>query len=284
MPTISLLNVQQKDRCKDQPIDWWHANITAASNASMRCALLATAFAGLALSSQVQAASFDCSKAQSFSEKAVCNTPQLSALDDTLGAAYAKAYAASLNKPAIAATRVHEWHWRQSHCRDTTCVENWYTRRIAEVEADYAQSTHRVDSPSSDSCSNSCSDTNLHASSTPNDSSTIDASTDSSVTTADKKTGRPSHKVVSKVSSQTPAKNNPPLPPSAATSSETAAKDTLADNAAAISWSLPAPSASWNDPPLPPMSSHTPMDTRKIRPLDTTASVSSRTIGIFVGF
>jgi uncharacterized protein len=86
--------------------------------------------------SSANAASFDCAKAASFSEKAVCSDPTLSSLDDTLGARYTQAYAVTPDKRALAAVRDHEWRWRQTHCRDKACVADWYERRIAELSAD----------------------------------------------------------------------------------------------------------------------------------------------------
>ena len=87
------------------------------------------------------AASFDCARATSFSEKAVCGDAALSLLDDTLAARYASAYAVAPDKRALAAVRDHEWHWRQTHCRDKTCVADWYGRRIAELTAEVDRNT-----------------------------------------------------------------------------------------------------------------------------------------------
>jgi len=113
----------------------------SAVTAAACAAVLASA---MLCAASVQAASFDCSKARSFSEKAVCDNPQLSSLDDTLARSYAKAFSASVDKPAVAAVRIQEWRWRQVHCKDERCVENWYARRIAELDADDAQHQTRV--------------------------------------------------------------------------------------------------------------------------------------------
>ncbi len=98
------------------------------------------ALLGVLLMTSVHAASFNCNNAASFSEKAVCRDSHLSALDDTLASRYATAYATAVDKRAIAAVRDHEWRWRQTHCRDNGCVQDWYQRRIAELEADIVSS------------------------------------------------------------------------------------------------------------------------------------------------
>ncbi len=86
-----------------------------------------------------QAASFQCGKHQSFSEKAVCSDPDLSHLDDKLAETYKRALDVALDKQAIEDARVQQWLWRQHNCDDRACVQNWYERRISELEADYNQ-------------------------------------------------------------------------------------------------------------------------------------------------
>lgn len=82
------------------------------------------------------AASFKCGKHASASERAVCDDPELSALDDTLAKDYRLALDAALDKPALEADRISQWQWRQHNCNDAVCVKDWYVRRISELEAD----------------------------------------------------------------------------------------------------------------------------------------------------
>lgn len=78
------------------------------------------------------AASFDCAKARSKSERLICGDPQLSALDDRLAAL------AAAGKKRAASPRAYQraldaaWSVRQK-CDDIACVESWYSRRIAEL-------------------------------------------------------------------------------------------------------------------------------------------------------
>jgi len=82
------------------------------------------------------AASFKCTKHASASEKAVCNDPELSAMDDKLALDYQHALDASTDKTALEADRIEQWQWRQHNCTDAVCVKDWYQRRIGELEAD----------------------------------------------------------------------------------------------------------------------------------------------------
>ncbi|MEJ7804628.1 MAG: hypothetical protein WKG03_01740 [Telluria sp.] len=79
-----------------------------------------------------QAASFDCVKARSTSERLICSDPQLSALDERL------AKLAAAGKQRAASPRAYQraldaaWSIRQK-CDDVACVEGWYARRIAAL-------------------------------------------------------------------------------------------------------------------------------------------------------
>ena len=93
--------------------------------------------AGASLSAH--AASFDCKKGQSFSEKVVCETPYLSRLDDQLSIAYKHAMDVTPDRQALEDSRVAQWQWRQKNCHDAACVTNWYERRLSELHADASQ-------------------------------------------------------------------------------------------------------------------------------------------------
>jgi uncharacterized protein len=98
------------------------------------------------------AASFDCAKAASAFEKAICADPDLSAADDTLAVAYATAIG-GLTKPAIDTMRAGQRAWLKSldtTCADamlpgnnpvaeerTACLETAYTSRIETLEASH---------------------------------------------------------------------------------------------------------------------------------------------------
>jgi uncharacterized protein len=60
-----------------------------------------TALLSLILMSSAQAASFDCAKASSFVEKAICSDKRLSSMDDQLARLYKAARAAATNASAL---------------------------------------------------------------------------------------------------------------------------------------------------------------------------------------
>ncbi|MCP1120758.1 lysozyme inhibitor LprI family protein [Robbsia andropogonis] len=111
----------------------------AAGGALIRRAVGAALVLAAGASISAHAASFDCKKGQSFSEKVVCETPYLSRLDDQLAAAYKHALDVTPDRQALEDSRVAQWQWRQKNCRDAACVTNWYERRLSELHADVAQ-------------------------------------------------------------------------------------------------------------------------------------------------
>lgn len=77
--------------------------------------------------------SFDCSKASMLVEQSICSNKQLSALDDTLSAAYTNALKTSSNPNSI---RERQRSWIQSErnsCQNTTCLKSVYTSRLEEL-------------------------------------------------------------------------------------------------------------------------------------------------------
>ena len=80
------------------------------------------------------AASFDCAKARSKSERLICGDPKLSALDDRLGALAAAGKKRSPNPRAYQRELDDAWVIRQ-RCVDIACVEAWYANRIAALSA-----------------------------------------------------------------------------------------------------------------------------------------------------
>ena len=97
-----------------------------------KSALLGAALALTSLSAS--AASFDCAKARSKSERLICGDAHLSALDDT-PAALAAAGKKRADSPRAYQRALDEaWLVRQK-CEDIACVESWYARRIQALAA-----------------------------------------------------------------------------------------------------------------------------------------------------
>lgn len=111
------------------------SRLGATFSASAATALLLLAGTSI----NAHAASFDCKKAASYSEHQVCNNAHLSQLDDKLGVAWKQALSVTPDKTSLEASRDQQWKWRQTNCHDDACVENWYERRISELNADYEQ-------------------------------------------------------------------------------------------------------------------------------------------------
>lgn len=84
--------------------------------------------------STAQAVSFDCQKAKSFVEKAICQDSVLSDLDDELGALYQSAMDSS-SKPAAAALKKQQMKWlsQRDTCQTNACVKKSYQKRIIDL-------------------------------------------------------------------------------------------------------------------------------------------------------
>ena len=83
---------------------------------------------------QSQAASFDCTKASSFSEMAICNSFALSKLDDELNDMYGKAIKITNDKKGLKQQSVKSWRWREKNCHTSECLYNWYAQRKMALE------------------------------------------------------------------------------------------------------------------------------------------------------
>lgn len=77
----------------------------------------------------LEAASFDCSNAKSFSETAVCSDPELSHFDDELSEAYKIASKTVSDQKALLYEQRHWLQMRES-CITTGCLREAYQRRI----------------------------------------------------------------------------------------------------------------------------------------------------------
>lgn len=84
--------------------------------------------------SPAHAASFDCHRGRSLTEKMICNDPALSKLDDTLGQLYWKARRRVTNRRAFLNDSDTRWAWREANCRDLACLGTWYATRIGELQ------------------------------------------------------------------------------------------------------------------------------------------------------
>ncbi|MCX7068334.1 MAG: lysozyme inhibitor LprI family protein [Methylococcales bacterium] len=82
--------------------------------------------------STTQAVSFDCQKAKTFIEKAICQNPDLSELDDELGSLYQLALTDNKN-PAVFKKQQLGWLAQRDSCQTVDCVKKSYKQRIATL-------------------------------------------------------------------------------------------------------------------------------------------------------
>lgn len=86
------------------------------------------------------AASFDCGKASTPVEKAICSDERLSNLDSELGRAY-KAALQNSTAPADLKTEQKNWIAQRNRCTDMTCLASAYQARLASLSAPQQSST-----------------------------------------------------------------------------------------------------------------------------------------------
>ncbi len=80
--------------------------------------------------SAAQAVSFDCQKAKTFIEKAICQNPDLSDLDDELGSQFQLALTDNKN-PDLFKKQQLAWLKQRNTCQTVECVKKSYKQRIA---------------------------------------------------------------------------------------------------------------------------------------------------------
>ena len=80
------------------------------------------------------AASYNCAKAKTWSEKTVCNTKQLSNLDDLLAVAFQKALTSTSEKSALKAEQGEWLSAERDQCEDVACLKDAYTSRLAALQ------------------------------------------------------------------------------------------------------------------------------------------------------
>jgi uncharacterized protein len=87
----------------------------------------------LILFDNAYAASFDCAKASTQQEKAVCANPTLSALDDKLAESYRTARTVSQDAEKLKLEQI-DWIKEVRKCQsDASCIERLYTSRLSEL-------------------------------------------------------------------------------------------------------------------------------------------------------
>jgi hypothetical protein len=77
--------------------------------------------------------SFDCTKAQSRSERLICEDAELSALDNEFGALYIKAKDLASDKTEFIRENRREWQKRDQTCVDKACLIDWYAQRRLQL-------------------------------------------------------------------------------------------------------------------------------------------------------
>jgi len=100
----------------------------------MRMTKLIFALCLMALAPHAFAASFDCSKAASPTEKLICSDAETSALDSKLQQAYKTALAAvseAVDKKALAKEQRNWIQYTRGSCQDSACLRQVYASRIA---------------------------------------------------------------------------------------------------------------------------------------------------------
>lgn len=90
--------------------------------------------AALLLPLHSYAASFNCAKAKTWSEKTVCNTKQLSNLDDLLAISFKKALASNADKAALKAAQSAWLTDEREMCADVDCLKAAYTSRLTVLK------------------------------------------------------------------------------------------------------------------------------------------------------
>lgn len=97
--------------------------------------LLSLFAAGVTAAGNAAAASFDCAKAQSRVEKAICADAELSALDEHMGRYYAAARTTLREAADCLPADQRQWLRVRNGCADAACLKKTYLERLAELDA-----------------------------------------------------------------------------------------------------------------------------------------------------
>lgn len=95
----------------------------------IRIAVAALLFSAVGLANNVGATSFDCSKASTYSEIQICNSPELQLQDEKLNSAYVQSLGRSGDKAALRSEQ-RAWVKQRDMCSTTECVARAMELRI----------------------------------------------------------------------------------------------------------------------------------------------------------
>ena len=88
---------------------------------------------------EAYAASFDCNKARTRVEKAICSNQQLSDLDELLALSYKKALANTRNKRSLRRAQRSWVKRKRNRCRSNRCIKKAYRSRISKLKKSVAK-------------------------------------------------------------------------------------------------------------------------------------------------
>ncbi len=100
----------------------------------MKKMLTVLALVSIGVVSQANSASFDCSKAKGYDQKAICSNPELSNSDDVLKKVYDVAKSVSHNQQGFSQLTKELWNDRVK-CNDEKCINNWYNYAFLVYDA-----------------------------------------------------------------------------------------------------------------------------------------------------
>lgn len=93
------------------------------------------------LTTSALAASFNCSKAKTWTETTLCSNPELSQLDELLAASYQRAISSNSNKTKLKEQQKQWLSTIRDACGDIACLKTAYTTRISELNEKVANPT-----------------------------------------------------------------------------------------------------------------------------------------------
>jgi uncharacterized protein YecT (DUF1311 family) len=97
----------------------------------------------LVISSQLQATSFDCAKASTLVESAICSDPELSSLDDSLAALYTQTLRHSSSISQVKDSQ-RDWLKKRNQCKSEQCLKIAYQKRLKELRTPTATRTAKT--------------------------------------------------------------------------------------------------------------------------------------------
>ena len=121
-------------------LDRLFSMVAKTSNNKIYLNILATMVLVSVLITPARAATFDCTKASNFVERAICSDRRLNRLDDKLGRLYKDALADTSDSSALKAEQ-RAWISSRNQCKDFACIVKAYADRISALSAASAAST-----------------------------------------------------------------------------------------------------------------------------------------------